>query len=113
MEEKGLLKVILTGFWLKIQTGSPVFGRAPASAWGLRQAWSLGQKAWSCLTGADVGRSSVNCCPGARAGCFGPVSGLSMLHAAKGGKAPYCRYSCSPFQGTGAFVSFCSGQVVG
>lgn len=54
MEEKGLLKVMLTGFRLMIQTGSPLLGRAPASAWGLRQAQSLGQKAWSHLTGADV-----------------------------------------------------------
>lgn len=102
MEEKGLLKVMLTGFWLLIQTGNRLFGRTPASAWGLRQAQSLGQKAWSHMTGADVARSAVNCSSGARAGCFGPVSALSMSCAAKGGKVHYCRYSCNPFQETEA-----------
>lgn len=95
MEEKDLLKVMLTGFWLTIQTGSSLW---QGSSWGLRQARSLRQKAWSRLTRADVARSAVNCSPGARAGCFGPVSGLSMSYAAKGGKVHYCRCSCSPFR---------------
>lgn len=59
MEGKGLLKVMPTQFWLVIQTGSPLLGRSPASAWGLRLARSLGQKARSRLTGADVARSAV------------------------------------------------------
>lgn len=73
-----------------------------ASSQCLRQARSLGQKAWSRFTGADVARSAVNFSPGARAGCSAPVSGLSVSRAAKGGKVHFCRYSCGPFQETGA-----------
>ena len=96
MEGKGLLEVMLTRFWLVIQTGSPLLGRSPASAWGLRQARSLGQKARSRLTGADAARSAVSCSPGARAGCFGPMSGSGLSCAAAGGKVCYSRYSSGP-----------------
>jgi len=54
MEGKGLLEVMLTRLWLLIHTGSPLLGRSPASAWGLRQAQSLGQKARSRLVSCEL-----------------------------------------------------------
>lgn len=106
MEGKGLLKVMLTRFWLMIQTGSPLLGRSPASAWGLRQAQSLGQKAESRLTGADAARSAVSCSPGASAGCSGLMSGSGLACAATGGKVRYSRYSSGPFgEKGGLFLS--------
>lgn len=104
MEGKGLLKVMLTRFWLMIQTGGPLLGRSPASAGGLRQARSLGQKARSCRTGADAARSAVSCSPGARAGCFGPMSGSGLSRAAAGGKVRYSRYLSGPFAEEGGLL---------
>lgn len=101
MEGKGLLKVMLTRFWLVIQTGSPLLGRFPASAWGLRQALSLGQKAWSRLTGADAARSAVSCSPGARAGWFGPMSGLGLSCAAVRGQSSLFQVFTCPFREKG------------
>lgn len=96
MEGKGL-KVMLTLLWLMIQAGSPLLGRSPARAWGLRHAQSLGQKAWSCLAGADAARSAVNCSPGARAGCFALASGSGLSCAAVKDKVHHSRSSSGPF----------------
>lgn len=105
MEGKGLLKVMLTRFWLVIQTGSPLLGRSPASAWGLEAGTESGAESSEPFGWSRCGKVSCELRPRCQRWMLWSDVWLGPARRSSGGQSSLFQVFIWPLRGEGRSLS--------